>query len=275
MSSPRRRRWMEMLRRTTGVASEGSARAGLEDAALWDSHRAAARAVEEAGTLAEAVAAALARQRSSVESTSERAGLVFARSEGLGIAAARVTESFERLGVVALNAGLEGARVPEAQGRALSLLSEEIRANVVRGAEAARELSDVVDELMAGTSDVRRQVDGLRAELGAVAQDSTRLKSSSQQATRSLDDLAARLHKATGVDPEAARVVSEAAEHAKGLINALSAIPRGQVGVAARVLEPVVAQLMRLLQELVSVADDDTAGDEAPRGSPRGGASES
>ena len=42
--------------------------------------------------------------------------------------------------MVALNAGLEGARAGESQGRALLLLSEEIRANVVRGADAASEL---------------------------------------------------------------------------------------------------------------------------------------
>lgn len=276
MSSPRRRRWMEMLRRTTGVASEGGARAALEDAALWDAHRDASRSVEESNTLAESVAATLTRQRAIVDATSERASLVYARSEGLGIAASRVTESFERLGVVALNAGLEGARVPEAQGRALSLLSEEIRANVVRGAEAAAELREVVDELMAGTSDVRRQVDGLRTDLGAVGQEAMRLKASSQHAAHALDDLSTRLHKATGVDPEVARAVSEASEHVKGLMNALSAVPSAQAAAATRALGPVVVQLMRLLQELVSETAE--SGEPSPppsrgRGS-RGGASE-
>ena len=45
-------------------------------------------------------------------------------------------ESFERLNIVALNAGLEGARLGEAAGKPLSLVSEEVRAQAERGGES-------------------------------------------------------------------------------------------------------------------------------------------
>src|SRR5262250_768804 len=98
MSTPRRRRWMDVLRRTAGVGGDGRG-ATTDDAALWAAHEQAEKSLEESS----------------------------ARAERLGASTARGVEAFERLGVVALNAGLEGARVPEAQGRALLLLSEEIR----------------------------------------------------------------------------------------------------------------------------------------------------
>src|SRR5262249_38187439 len=150
--------------------------------------------------------------------------LVSARSEGLGPGAARVTEAFERLGVVALNAGLEGARAGEAQGRALLLLSEEIRANVVRGADAAAELGRAVDEIAAESAEVRRQIERSRNEGNDVVQEAAQLQAAAVAATRALDDLGALLRRATGIDPEMARVVALAAEHARGLMTALSAL---------------------------------------------------
>src|SRR5262249_51649222 len=142
----------------------------------------------------------VARQRTAIEAAAERASLVAARAEGLSVSVARVTEAFERLGVVALNAGLEGARVAEPQGRALLLLSEEIRANVTRGAEAARELRGVVDEIAGESGEVRRNLDRSRGEAAEVGQEAAKLSAASQQASRSLDDLAQRLRKATGID---------------------------------------------------------------------------
>ncbi len=160
MSTPRRRRWIEVLRRTAGVSGDGEGRAptaALDDAALWAAHERASASLKESGARAERVAATVARQRAHIEGAAERASLVAARSEGLSTGAARVSEAFERLGVVALNAGLEGARAGELQGRALLLLSEEIRANVVRGADAAAELGRAVDEIASESAEVRRQ----------------------------------------------------------------------------------------------------------------------
>jgi len=184
MSAPRRRRWMEVLRRTAGVgaASGRSAPSALEDAAIWGAQEQAAKSVDEASARAERVVASLARQRGLVDGAGERANLVAARSEGLGISASRVNEAFERLGVVALNAGLEGARMSEPQGRALLLLAEEIRANVARGSDAARQLGDGVEELTGEAGEVRRQLDRSRAEVAEVASEATQLRAASEQA---------------------------------------------------------------------------------------------
>jgi hypothetical protein len=265
MSAPRRRRWIEVLRRTAGVG-DGEGRgpgATLDDAALWAAHENAVRAVGEASARAERVAASAARQRPMIEGAVERAGLVAARSEGLGAGAARVGETFERLGVVALNAGLEGARAAEPHGRALLLLSEEIRANVARGAEAAAQLGRAVEEIAGEAGEVRRQIDRSRQEAAEAGQEAAQLSAATHAAGRALEDLGARLRKATGIDPETARLVAAASEHARGLTTALSAlagIAPGTPVLAA--LRPVIAPLGRLLGEIDDRAGEEGAGDE-------------
>lgn len=253
MSTTRRRRWIEVLRRTAaGVGDEDRAPGGaLDDAALWAAHEKASASIAESSARAERVAATVARQRQHIEGAAERASLVAARSEGLGPGAARVAEAFERMGVVALNAGLEGARAGEAQGRALLLLSEEIRANVVRGADAAAELARAADEIAGESAEVRRQIERSRAEVSEVGQEAAQLQAAALAASRSLDDLGARLRKATGIDPEMARVVALASEHARGLMTALSALSTGaQAGPVLGALRPVIGPLGRLLVEI-------------------------
>jgi methyl-accepting chemotaxis protein len=259
MSAPRRRRWIEVLRRTAAsVGDERPASAALDDAALWTAHEKASASIKESSARAERVAATVTRQRQHIEAAAERANLVAARSEGLGPGVARVSEAFERMGVLALNAGLEGARAGEGQGRALLLLSEEIRANVVRGADAAGDLTRVADEIAAESAEVRRQIERSRAEVSEVGQDAAQLQAAALSAARSLDDLGARLRKATGIDPEMARVVALAAEHARGLMTALSALSTAaQAGPVLGALRPVIGPLVRLLGEIEARAPDD------------------
>jgi hypothetical protein len=260
MSAPRRRRWMDVLRRTAGVASDGGAvpALGIDDAALWSAEDQATRSLQESGARAERLAAAVTRQRSLIEGAAERASLVAARSEGLSASSARVAEAFERLGVVALNAGLEGARLAEPQGRALLLISEEIRANVRRGADASEQLARVVEEIAGESAEVRRQLDRSRIEVSEVGQEAAQLQAAAAQASRSLEDLGARLRKATGVDPEMARAVASAGEHARGLMTALSTLSSAaREAPVAAALRPVIGPLARLLHEM---ADDGGGG---------------
>lgn len=265
MSTPRRRRWMEMFRRTAGMVTEGSgARAsslGLDDAALWSAHEQASLSLKESGARSERLAAAVARQRGLIEDAAERANVIAARSEGLSTSAARVVEAFERLGVVALNTGLEGARMVEPQGRALLLIAEEIRANVRRGADAGEQLVRVVEEIAAESTEVRRQLERSRIEVSEVGQEAAHLQAAGQQASTSLDALASRLRRVTGVDPEVARAVAQASEHARGLMTALSTLSTAANATrAVSALRPVLGSLARLLGELDGEREDDGPG---------------
>jgi hypothetical protein len=270
MSTPRRRRWwFDVLRRKTGVGGVDSRvrsrSAAADDAALWGAHEQAARSLKESSARAERLAAAVARQRTLIESAAERGNVVAARAEGLSASASRVTEAFERLGVVALNAGLEGARTAEPQGRALLLLSEEIRANVRRGADAAEQVAAVIEEIAEGSAEARRQLERSRGEVSEVAQEAAHLQAEALQASRALDDLAGRLREATGIDPEMARAMALATEHARGLMTALSTLSMAApTATVLRALRPVIRPLARLFREIERRAH--TEGEERDEG---------
>jgi methyl-accepting chemotaxis protein len=254
-----------MFRRTDGVITDSSRRRSsvdpLDDAGLWSTHEQTVRSLEDSGARAERLAAAVARQRGLIEGAAERASLVAARSEGLVPSAARTAESFERLGVVALNAGLEGARIEGPQGRALLLISDEIRANVRRGADAAEQVVRVVEEISSESAEVRRQLEQSRLEVSEVGEETGHLMASVQQASKALDDLAARLRRVTGVDPETARAVAAASEHARGLMTALSTLSTAaQAAPAIAALRPIFGPLVRLLGEIGGIATEEGRG---------------
>jgi methyl-accepting chemotaxis protein len=258
VSAPRRRRWIDVLR---VAASPGSPRAGLEEADLWTSRDDAARATEEGSRAAERLEVTSARERARAEAASERATLLAARAEAIGLIARRVEESFERLRMVALNAGLEGARAPEPVGRTLLLIGDEVRALVDRGTEAARDLVASVDEVTVEAAALRDRAQEVRADAAEIAADAASAKGSALEAGRALERLEQQLRKATGYDPEVARAVALAGEHAKGLVTALSTIQTSQVGSMALVaLRPVLRPLARALGEIVGGAEGDDGG---------------
>ncbi|MDI1433295.1 hypothetical protein [Polyangium sorediatum] len=267
MSAPRRRRWIDVLRRAAEPASATETPADI-DTALWSAHGEAQRAVTEAAEGAPRLMDAVTRQRASVEGVSERAGAMAAHAEGLTLAATRVADLFERLSVIALNAGLEGARTPEPQGKALLLVSEEIRTHAARGADATRDLVAVVEEMAAETSLLRGELTSVLMAADETGGSARTLGDAAVRAGVALVDVEKHLRRATGIDPEVARAVALAAEHARGLLSALSTLrattPARPLLLGA--LRPVLTPLSRLLGEL---GDEGRAGEASP-GSPQG-----
>jgi methyl-accepting chemotaxis protein len=251
MSAPKRRRWIDVIRRTAGAAASSVPTAGLDDADLWTSRDEAAKASGDGFRASERLETTAARERVRAEVAAERAAALAARAEGIAVVTRRVEEVFERLRMVALNAGLEGSRAQEGAGRALLLVGDEIRAHVDRGAEAARELVKAVDEVATDAIGLRDRVQEVRSDAADIATDAATTKASAQEVSRALDRLERQLRKATGFDPEVARAVSMAADHARGLLAALSTIQTSHVGsMALGALRPVLRPVARALGDL-------------------------
>jgi methyl-accepting chemotaxis protein len=254
MSGPRRRRLLEILRRAAQPEVDASGEVDPEsiDAALWSSHHEAARAVGEASEAAPQIADTVGQHRAMINGASERASAMAAHAEGLTLAATRVGDAFERLSVVALNAGLEGARTVEPQGKALLLLSEEIRAHAGRGAETARDLVAVVEEIAAETSVLRKELADALEAAEETGKEARALVATLGRAGGALAEVDRYLRRATGIDPEVSRAVALAAEHARGLFGALSTLRAAAQArpVLLRALRPVLSPLARLLGEL-------------------------
>jgi methyl-accepting chemotaxis protein len=244
-----KRRLFPSLRRGPRGSGASPQRSAAEESALWTAHQRAASAVRDTGEAAQRIASHVAKQRSTVDSLADRARAVAARAQDLSASFVRITDAFARLELVALNAGLEGARIGEGVGHALGLVSDEVKAQATRGAEASRDLSSALGEIGSELLQVHGSLDRAREAAAEVAQEAARVGGASADAERALVEIGDRLKATTGSDPETARAIAEAAEHARSLVAALGTlsgkVPRSLVVAALR---PVLEPLSRLLE---------------------------
>jgi methyl-accepting chemotaxis protein len=255
-----KRRLFRLLRRTVKSGAGVSGRSAADENALWLAHERALAGARDAGEASQRVASSLAKQRGAVDAVADRARAAAGRAHELTSSCARITDTFERLGLVALNAGLEGARVGEGAGQSLTMVGDEVRAHAGRGAEAARELAAMLAEVSAELAQLNASLERAREAQVEVAQEATRAGGAASDAERALGELGERLRKATGNDPETVRAIADATEHARALVTALGAlsgkVPRGLVVAALR---PMLEPLVRLLadDEAESAGEDE------------------
>lgn len=243
-------RLLSMLRRTTRSA-EGTPRPSSEaEGAVWLAHERALLRARESSEAAQRLATSIARQRGAVDVSTDRMRVVASRAQEVQGGFARVVDAFERLALVALNAGLEGARLGEAQGRALLLVGDEVRAHATRGSDTARELAVGLGELAAEMGQLHVQLGQARDTSAESAQEAARTAGTSAEVEKSLEELTGSLRKATGTDPDTVRLMTEAGEHARALVAALgSARPKVPRGLLLGTMRPVLEPLVRLLAE--------------------------
>jgi methyl-accepting chemotaxis protein len=244
-----KRRLIRLLRRGTRDTAASAGRIAVEESALWGAHQRASAAVRETGDAAQRLASHLAKQRSVVDALADRARGVSVRSADLSGAFTRLKETFARLELVALNAGLEGVRLGEGAGQALNLVSDEIRAQAARGSEACRELGTALGEIGDELSQVHATLDRTREASAEVAQEAARVGGVSSDAERALSEMGDRLKKTIGSDPEIARAIADATEHARALVAAFGALSgKAPQAIVLAALRPVLEPLLRLLE---------------------------
>lgn len=257
-AEPPKQRLLRLLRRTTKGA-RGIERSTADDSALWSAHERALVRARDAGSAAQRIASTAARQRAAMDAVADRARGLTARTGELQVGFARLVDAFERLGLVALNAGLEGARLGEAEGRQLGLVGEEVRAQSLRGGDAARELGTGIGQLATELTQLETNVGQAQLVVAEVTQDSARAAGAASDAESALLDMGERVKKATGSDPEAVRAIAEASERARSLVASLTSLS-GKVPRAVLVgaLRPALEPLARLL------ADEEAESDQGP-----------
>lgn len=226
-----------------------AARNATDDGALWTVHRRAHAAVRDSGDAAQRIAAQVAKQRGAVDAMGDRVRALASRAQDLAASFARIADAFARLELVALNAGLEGARFGEGAGHALGLVADEVRAQSTRGSEATRELQAALGEIGGELTHVGANVEVARDAASEVGQEAARVGGLSADAERALVDLGERLKKATGTDPETSRVIAEATEHARALVAALGNLGTSvHPAVVAVALRPVLDPILRFVE---------------------------
>jgi len=259
MADPRKRRFLSLLRRTAKSAQASAyGRSAVEENALWNAHERAMAATRDAAAAAQRIAGNVGRQRGAVDAVGDKARSTAARAQELATGLARLVDAFDRLGLVALNAGLEGARLGESAGKALLLVSDEVRGQAVRGGETAREIASAVAEVGVDLGQLTAQVGQARETTSEVAQDAARVAGACGEADVALTDIRDRLRKTMGSDPETVRAIAETAENARALVSSLTALS-GKVprNLLLSALRPMLDPLARLL-EGVELDDEET-----------------
>jgi len=249
-----KRHFIRLLRRSAkGAASSAASRNAAEESAFWMAHERALNRSREAAEAAQRIASVVAKQRATVDALSDRSRAVAARAQELSATFARVADVFDRLGLVALNAGLEGARLGESAGRAVLLVSDEVRTHALRGAEAVRELSSALSEMGTDLSQLHSSFEGPREAASEMAQHAALAAGAASDAERALAEIEARIRQATGSDPETARALSEANDHVQSLMTTL-----GTLG-SKLAHDELMSAIRPMLEPIARVLSDDEA----------------
>jgi methyl-accepting chemotaxis protein len=193
--------------------------------------------------------AVITRQRSDVEALSEwlrrlETGLREARNhvDTLGVA-------LDRIKIVALNAGLEGARLGDLAGKALIAVSDELRNLTTRGLELLSEQASTVEQMEADRQRLVVLSERSQSQLSELESKLREALSTEQLNHQALSRFAGALQAATGLDVEAAAHLSQISEQARGLVELLTGLSKPEHQRAVRsallpALEPLVAWLL-------------------------------
>ena len=247
-----RGRLVGALRTTVRGAREAaiSARASLDEALLFSAHEQASKASQAAISTSQSAGATAAQQRSMLDAAADHARLLLARGRDVRAAAQRVRDELERAKLVALNTGLEGARLGESAGKALVSVADELRGVLGRAIEALEEQQQQVMQSEREREKLRELVDAARQGASALADELLRTQAAQRDAINSIDELGKSLQRTTGTDPDVAKALTTATEHARGLLGALEALSsRSQRGLVLRALRPTIQPLLRLMRE--------------------------
>jgi methyl-accepting chemotaxis protein len=260
---PPKRRFLTLLRRTARSAQVTVAgRSAAEETALWNAHDRALAASRDASGAAQRIAQNVGKQRSAVDGVADRARTIATRAQDVSSTFSRVVDVFERLALIALNAGLEGARLGENEGKALLLVSDEVRAHATRGGETARDMAGALAEVSAELAQLNASIGPARDITGEVAQEAARVAGSCADGEAALVELAEKLRKTTGSDPETVKAITETAENARALVSSLTALS-GKVprNLLLSALRPALDPLARLLADEEVEGPEDEGGE--------------
>jgi methyl-accepting chemotaxis protein len=220
----------------------------LSSALLFGTHHVAKKSAEQAVEQCSKANQGLQQCRSQIEACADQARRLEVRLRDAYGSIAQLAETLDRIKLVALNTGLEGARLGESSGKALVVIADEVRNLAARGLEVVASHVRLVEE----TEVEQRKLVQASETAQSLAMDLASLLRQTQEcqfdALASLDMLEKSIEQVSGLDAGAALEVQRVAEHGQGLLSALEELstPRRQK-IARALLLPAVEPLLRAL----------------------------
>jgi methyl-accepting chemotaxis protein len=223
----------------------------LQDAELFRAQESANTAAAAALSASQTAGASAAQQRTALDAAADSAQTLSSRAHEAHSSLDRTREALEQIRLVALNAGLEGARLGDPAGKPLVLVAEEVRAQITRATDAMAAHVATLNQMDGERDKLREQVQSAQGRSADVARDLLQAQAAQRDVSTALASLGSRLQDVTQTDPETARAVAEAADHAKSLVAALSSLAaKPHRASLLGALAPALRPLLRLLREL-------------------------
>jgi methyl-accepting chemotaxis protein len=246
----------------TGKKALASETDELSSALLFGAHHVASRSAQQAVEQCGKANQGLQQCRSQVEACADQARRLEVRLRDTRGSAAQLADAFERIKLVALNTGLEGARLGESSGKALVAIAEEVRNLSSRGLEIVATHVRLVEEAEVEQAKLIQASDlaqTLAMELATLLRQTQECQI---EAMASLDMLEKAIERASGLDATTALEVQRVAQHGQGLLSALEglSVSRRQK-IAKTLLLPAVEPLLRAL---LKVAQGEAASEPEP-----------
>lgn len=243
-------RLLDSLREALGGPERPERPTSVDDALLFRACANAERAAESALGASQAAGASSAQQKSALDAAVDAVKLLFTRAREARSSLAQAREALEAIRLVALNAGLEGARLGDPAGKPLVLIAEDIRAQANRALSALDQHSVALDQMDKDRDKLREQVDGAQQRTSEVARDLLQTQATQRDVSKALGEVATRMKQVTRTDAETARLVADAADNARALVGALTSLAaRPHRAALLGSLGPALGPLAKLLRE--------------------------
>jgi methyl-accepting chemotaxis protein len=220
--------------------------------------KSAQRAVEQCGKATQG----LQQCRSQVEACTDQARRLEVRLRDTRSSASQIADALERIKLVALNTGLEGARLGESSGKALVGIAEEVRNLASRGLEVLAAHIRLVEEAEVEQSKLIQTAEMAQSVAHDLSNTLRQTQECQSDSLASLDMLEKAIERTAGIDATTALEVQRVAEHGQGLLSALEglSVSRRQK-IAKTMLLPAVEPLLR---KLLKVAQGDDSSEPEP-----------
>lgn len=153
--------------------------------------------------------------------------------------------ALDRIKIVALNTGLEGARLGDLAGKALMAVSDELRTLTSRGLELLSEQVSTVEQMEADRQRLDVMTERIQSHLSDLDASLREATSSERSIGQLLSRLESTLQQSTGMDAETALRLGKISEQARALVALVTDLPKPEQQQAMRhALLPAIEPLL-------------------------------
>jgi methyl-accepting chemotaxis protein len=242
-----RRGWFRRARQTSKPTDQ------TEVARLWTAHLRAHQSANHAVELTTQLLASTKRQQVLLDGALDLIRQAANRSPEIQDPIDQVAHNLDRLRLIALNVGLEGARLGDPAGHTLMNMADEVRSLTERANEAVQELRTALDDTLSlwnqavhRTEETRHAHEALETQFGS-------LQTAADNTLQDIQPIGTHTRSLLDMDPHTAVALARVTEHAKELIQALGSLgDHARQDIIRSALGPTLHPLLRALLQIAN-----------------------